>query len=125
MSRRPTPTAAEAFDAFCTLLVFVAAEIAPSPATSKVYTADDLPPDATSRDAFLRLHRARMKERAPGWTRRGKVRAVTFDAWERDVERETAIAVAVAESSPARPAPPVSIENAMRARLGLVVKGSQ
>ena len=53
------------------------------------YTQAELPPDCTSRDAFLRRHRERAKSRVPGWTRSGKTRAVTRDAWEADVREET------------------------------------
>jgi hypothetical protein len=55
-----------------------------------VFTADALPPECTSRDSFLRRHRDRMRSRAPGWTRSGRVRAVTAAAWAADVAAETA-----------------------------------
>jgi hypothetical protein len=54
-------------------------------AAPAIYTADALPPDCASRDAFLRTHRARVRARTSGWTRRGKVRAVTAEAWAADV----------------------------------------
>jgi hypothetical protein len=53
-----------------------------------MYDADRLPP-GLSRDAFLRRHRARVREGIPGWTRAGKARLVSREAWERDVADET------------------------------------
>ncbi len=75
---------AEALAALATLRTWLGVGVAPA-----VYTADALPPDCTSRDAFLRRHRERLKTNAPGWTKRGKTRAVTVEAWRSDVEQET------------------------------------
>jgi hypothetical protein len=58
-------------------------------AAADTFTQDALPPDCSSRDVFLRRHRARTKARTPGWTKRGKTRAVTAEAWRADVEQET------------------------------------
>ena len=57
--------------------------------TPDIFTQHRLPPDATSADAFLRRHRAQIDARAPGWTKSGKTRAVTADAWRADIEAET------------------------------------
>jgi hypothetical protein len=60
-------------------------------AASSTYDADRLPPGAT-RDAFLRRHRARVRDGVEGWTRVGAARVVTADAWAREVAGETGAA---------------------------------
>ena len=55
-----------------------------------VWTQDSLPPDATSRDAYLRRHRRHMKAGTPGWSCSGQTRSVAVEAWRADVAGETA-----------------------------------
>jgi hypothetical protein len=60
-----------------------------SMAARVAYDAQHLPPGVT-RDAFLRRHRARVREGVAGWARSGQGRTVTRSAWEADVAEETA-----------------------------------
>jgi hypothetical protein len=65
-------------------------ELVQADAGDAPYTQDFPPPDVRSRDAFLRLHRVRVKAQTPGWSCVGKVRAVTREAWSAHVDGETA-----------------------------------
>ena len=58
------------------------------------YTQDSTPPDVTSRDAYLRIHRVRVRAQTPGWSCTGKIRAVTRAAWSAYVDGETTAASA-------------------------------
>jgi hypothetical protein len=59
--------------------------------TAREFHQDDLPP-GVSRDSFLRRHRLRMQDGAPGWTKCGKSRIVSAAAWAEDVAKETSLA---------------------------------
>lgn len=71
------PTREQAFDAFCTVLAFVAGRSS----EGQVYTQASLPPDVASEDAYLRRHRALRKAGVAGCWMRGKVAACTPEAW--------------------------------------------
>src|ERR1700747_1188605 len=80
------PTDAEALAALRTLFIWVGiGTIAASP----TYDADRLPP-GVSRDAYLRRHARCVRDGVPGWSRVGRGRVVTSDAWDADVQVETA-----------------------------------
>ena len=57
---------------------------------AEVYDQDARPPGACSRDAFLRLHRSRVRARTPGWSVLGKRRLVSGEAWALEMEGDTA-----------------------------------
>ena len=94
------PSDEEALAALATLRAWLGVGAAPSPA---VYDQTHLPP-GVSRDAFLRLHRARTRERVEGWSRRGKARLVTAEAWRVEIERDTSRARTSKTSFRAAPA---------------------
>jgi hypothetical protein len=79
------PTDAEIAAALRVLAAAIGLGFAP---TSSTYSADSLPPGVT-RDAFLRMHRARVRGGVAGWSRRGKARLVTADAWQLELTRDT------------------------------------
>jgi len=60
-----------------------------APAAPAVYTSASLPPDVASPDAFKRVHRAKMRASVAGWSKQGRVRSVTREAWALHVEQET------------------------------------
>jgi len=80
-----TPSDVDALAALATLRAWLGAGQAVTPA---VYDQANLPPGVT-RDGFLRLHRARTRERVAGWSRRGKARLVTSEAWSAEIARDT------------------------------------
>ena len=87
-AHRSTPTDAEALEAFRSLRAPLGVlcdwlGVGSTPAT---YTADALPSEIKSRDAFLRLHQRQVKAHAHGWTRAGQVRAVSVEAWTAYIE---------------------------------------
>ena len=82
-----------------------------------IYDQTQLPPGVT-RDAFLRLHRARTKERAPGWSRRGKARLVTAEAWSAEIARDTSRAVPRRLKNVFQP-PPKNLDHDLDRRLGI------
>jgi hypothetical protein len=75
---------ARAIEAFSLLLdaLFGASPVA------LTYDADRLPA-GTTRDAYLRRHRTRVRDGVPGWSRVGAGRVVTAEAWAADVASET------------------------------------
>jgi hypothetical protein len=79
-----TPSDADALAALATLRAWLGAGASPH----VVYDQAHLPP-GISRDNFLRLHRVRSREGVEGWSRRGKARLVTSEAWARELAAET------------------------------------
>jgi hypothetical protein len=58
-------------------------------ALTTIYSQYDLPQGARSKEAYLERHRDRVRAGVAGWTRSGKVRGVTQEAWELDVAEQT------------------------------------
>jgi hypothetical protein len=64
-----------------------------------VYDQDHLPPGARSRGSYLERHRGHIALATPGWSAVGKIRRVTAEAWEAEVEAETTTARAARTSA--------------------------
>jgi hypothetical protein len=80
---RSTPSDAEALAALRTIVAWLGV----GPAQGVVYTQHSLPPDATSRDAYERRHRALRKAGIAGVWVRGKTHACNADAWATELPR--------------------------------------
>lgn len=82
-----TPSDHEALAALATLRAWLGVGAASS---AEVHDQDHLPPgEEGKRDHFLRLHAQRVRDGVRGWSRLGKRRIVTAQAWEAELERET------------------------------------
>ncbi len=79
-ARGDAPTDEAALAALRTLRAWLGAS-----AHATVYDQDHLPPDARSRDAYLRRHRALRRAGVGGAWMRGKVAACTPEAWATDL----------------------------------------
>jgi hypothetical protein len=78
------PTDAEALQALRT----IAAYLGLGHAAPQTYDADHRPPGVTRR-AYLDRHAARVRAGVDGWTRIGRARVVTTEAWAKDAEAST------------------------------------
>lgn len=83
------PTREQAFEAFCVLLAFAAGHSA----SPSVFTQDDLPPDCSSRGAYIARHRQLRAAGVDGVWVRGKTLACTPAAWSHELPRAPRLTV--------------------------------
>jgi hypothetical protein len=86
MSATARPTDGEVLAALRTLAAWLGLS---GPGAPETFDQNNLPPGVVSRGAFLERHRERVGQGVDGWTRTGKTRVVTREAWEAEVAAET------------------------------------
>jgi hypothetical protein len=81
LSRQSEPTTPPSDVELLAALRTIAAWLGIGPTTPTIYTADRLPPDCASRDAYMRQHRVLRRAGVAGAYVRGKLLVCTAEAW--------------------------------------------